>query len=131
MGTIVVSARHLDGLVCRDPCGERDWKVARGFSFETLMQASHRCGQEGLETMRSPVKTGAKCIPNPSALPYEWDFGALLAALTRSGFIRDGHEVGQASVVLDNFRIPSLKTLLVDEALAKLVMFWHIFFETL
>ena len=75
MGTIVVSTNDQDGLVCRDPCAEEDWKVAPRFPSETLIQASHRCGQEGLVARRSPFETGAKFITEPSALPYEWEFG--------------------------------------------------------
>ena len=88
MGTIVVSARDQDGLVCRDPCAEDDWKVAPGFPSEALIQASHQCQKEGLVTRRSPVETGVKYITKPSALPYEWEFGAFLSALRRTKSVR-------------------------------------------
>ena len=131
MGTIVVSARGQDGLVCRDPCAEEDWKVAPGFPSEAMIQASHQCQKEGLVTRRSPVQTGAKYITEPAAFPYEWEFGAFLSALSRSGFIRAGNEVGQVSVVVHNFGIPDLASLSAPDALGNLIMFWKIFFETL
>ena len=65
------------------------------------------------------VETGAKYVTEPSALLYQCEFGAFLLALKRCGFIRAGHEVGPVSVVLDNFRIPDLDTLLTEDALGK------------
>lgn len=67
--------------------------------------------QRKLATSRLATKGYLSKISDPSRLPYEWEFEAFLAALSRSGLFRAGHEVGQASMVSDNFMIEALITI--------------------
>ncbi|TRY77794.1 hypothetical protein TCAL_16675 [Tigriopus californicus] len=109
MGTIVIAMNSSDGVVCEDPCSETDWSIGPGFPSQSIIQASHQAAQTGLVIHRSQVSTGARFITAPSQKPYEWEFGAFMQALARSGFGQAGREIGLASVALDNFRIPGLE----------------------
>ena len=108
MGTVVVGVKDVSGLVCRDPCSQQNWMAGPGLPSDSLIQASHQAAKAGLPVYRSAFQTGQQYMTEPTALPYEWEYGGLLAALHRSGFVQAGHEIGQASVVIDNYRNPSL-----------------------
>jgi hypothetical protein len=131
MGTIVVGARDLSGLVCRDPCSEQNWMAGPGLPSDSLIQASHQAAETGLPVYRSAVQTGQQYMIEPTALPYEWEYGGFLAALHRSGFVQAGHEVGQASVVIDNYRNLSLLIVSPPVCMENLCKFWNIFFSTI
>ena len=70
--------------------------------------ASYQAAEAGLPVYRSAFQTGQQYMTEPTALPYEWEYGGLLTVLQRSGFVQAGHEIGQASVVIDNYRTLSL-----------------------
>ena len=130
MGTIVIGTRDASGLVCKDPCSEQDWMVGPGLPSESLIQASFQA-EEGLKFHRSPVQTGPKYLTEPSALPFEWEYGGFLSGLSRTGFMGGGNQVGQVSVVSDNYKIPSLDVISPIDAMDNLVKFWKTFFSTI
>ena len=131
MGTIVIGTRDASGLVCKDPCSEQNWMVGPGLPSESLIQASFKAENESLKFHRSPVQTGPKYLTEPSALPYEWEFGGFLSGLSRSGFMGGGNQAGQVSVVSDNYKIPSLDVISPVDAMDNLVKFWKTFFTTI
>ena len=100
MGTIVVGARDVKGLVCRDPCSQQSWMAGPGLPSDSLTQASYQAAEAGLPVYRSAFQTGQQYMTDPTALPYEWEYGGFLTALNRSGFVQAGHEIGQASGLL-------------------------------
>ena len=71
MGTIVIGTRDISGLVCKDPCSEKDWMVGPGLPSEALTQASYQAANTGLKVYRSAVQTGSKYTTEPTALPYD------------------------------------------------------------
>ena len=131
MGLIVVGSRDVSGLVCRDPCSPQDWMDGPGLPSDSLIQASYQAVHEGLQVYRSAFQTGQQYMTEPTALPYEWEYGGFLAALHRSGFVQAGHEIGQASVVIDNYRNPNLLAVSPPACMEKLCKFWKIFLSTI
>ena len=131
MGTVVVGTRDVSGLVCRDPCSQQNWMAGPGLPSDSLIRASHQAAEAGLPVYRSAFQTGQQYMTEPTALPYECEYGGFLAALHRSGFVQARHEIGQASVVIDNYRNPSLLIFSPPVCMEKLCKFWNIFFSTI
>ncbi len=131
MGTIIVADQNIHGLVCEDYREESDWKVQPGFPSETLAQICHRVGQEDIPVFRTPISSGGRKLLEPPALPYSLVSGGFISALHRTGFIREGHEAGIASVVDENFSIPGSTACTIEISTGNLREFWKMFLDSL